>query len=348
MRCCVRKLAAALPLLFLVSCSRSTPPTTHAAAPPAPVDEQPPKREVRVTCIVQAVHSVKVTVPQIQGQYNNMTLTRLIPNGSHVQEGDLIATFDATQQVDAARDAKAKYEDLGHQVEQKVAEIRADAEKRAADERQAEADLAKAELELQKGPILSEIERLKNQASAEGARTHLASLKKSGAFHEKSEAAAVRILELQRDRQKIAMQRAEDNIQKLEIHAPLAGMVVHELTYRGGAWGHAQEGDQLYRTYPIASIFEPSEMQARCSINEPDVVALLPDSPASIYLDAYPSLAFPAHFVSVSPVASSALGTPIKNFVAIFSIDKPDPHLLPDLSAAVVLPLAGEPGKGAK
>ena len=84
-----------------------------------------------------------------------MTLTKLIPNGSKVKAGDLIAVFDSTQQIDLARDAQAKFDDLGHQVEQKRAQNRADAEKRVSDLRQAEADLAKAGIELQKGPVLS-------------------------------------------------------------------------------------------------------------------------------------------------------------------------------------------------
>ncbi|HSW49672.1 MAG TPA: hypothetical protein VLH09_05820, partial [Bryobacteraceae bacterium] len=106
------------------------------------------ERRVRATCSVQAVHSVKITVPQIQGQTSMMTLTQLIQNGTSVKAGDLIATFDATAQMDAARDAQAKFEDLGHQVEQRLAESRANREKRTADLRQAEADLAKAELDL--------------------------------------------------------------------------------------------------------------------------------------------------------------------------------------------------------
>jgi len=39
----------------------------------------------------------------------------------------------------------------------------------------------------------------------------------------------------------------------------------------------------------------------------------------------------------VSPVASSALGSPIKAFAAVFKLEKVDPHLMPDLSAAVVV-----------
>lgn len=80
------------------------------------------------------------------GQGGRTTLTRLIPNGSHVKKGDVIAQFDSTKQLDDAREAKAKYDDLGHQVEQKQAQNRADAEKRNSDLQKAEADLAKAEL----------------------------------------------------------------------------------------------------------------------------------------------------------------------------------------------------------
>jgi hypothetical protein len=56
---------------------------------------------------------------------------------------------------------------------------------------------------------------------------------------------------------------------------------------------------------------------------------------ATVHLDAYPGVALPAHFDSASPVATSNLGVPVKNFAGRFVIDAADPHLLPDLSAAV-------------
>jgi multidrug resistance efflux pump len=266
-----------------------------------------------------------------------VTLTQLVPNGSTVKEGDLIATFDPTLQMDAAREAQAKFEDLGHQVAQRIAENRANAERRTADLRQAEATLAKAELALSKGPVISQIDRQKNEARAAGARTNLASLKKSMALREKSEAAALRILELQRDRQKVAIERAQGNIKMLELRAPLSGMVAYVPTIRGNSLGHPQVGDQLRRSYPLANIFDRSEMEALCRVGEPDILALLAKGPASVYLDAYPDLALPAHYIYASPVASSGLAVPVKAFVAVFRIDKPDSHLLPDLSAAVVL-----------
>ncbi len=335
------KFAAAGVLLLLASCSRPSPPTAHAAGPgghpSAPVEPPRAKREVRVTGTIQAVHFSKVLVPAIYGQGGSLTLTRIIANGSRVKEGDPIAEFDATQQLDSARDAQGKYDDLGHQVDQKRAQNRADAEKRTSDLRQAEADLAKARIELQKGPLLSQIDGLKNEVRAEIAAKHVESLTKANAFHDKSDGAALRILELQRDRQKVALERARSNIAKLQVRAPLAGMVAHQNVSRNNSVGHPQEGDQLYRNQALVSIFDPSEMSVRCMVGEPDGAALAPGSRATVYLDAYPDLSFPAHFEFASPVASSALGSPIKTFTAVFKLDKTDPHLMPDLSAAIVV-----------
>ena len=333
-------LICAASVLLSTSCTRPAPPVTYAAdggAEPVRV-----KREIRLTGIVEAVRSSKVIVPQLVGQGGPMTLTKLIPNGVRVEKDDLLAVFDSTTQADAARAALAKFEDLSHQVDQKAAQIRADAEKRLADLKQAEGDLAKAEMDLKKGPVQSEIERLQTEVRVAKGKEQVASLKKSNALHDKADAAALRIAELQRDRQKVALERAESNMARLQLKAPIAGMVAHQTLYRNNSMGKAQEGDQLFRGQPLVSIFDPKEMLVRCAVGEPDGAALVQGARATVYLDAYPDLKLPAHFEFASPVASSALGSPIKTFGAVFKLDQSDPHLMPDLSAAVVLeaPLA--------
>src|SRR5436305_7947463 len=177
MRCAVRQLVVVVPTLLLASCSQPTTSTTQAASPTLPREPVGAKREIRLTGIIEAVHSSKILVPQIFGPGGPLTLTHLIRNGSEVKEGEVIATFDATTQIDAARDAQAKYDDFGHQVEQKRAQNRADAEKRTVDLKMAEADFAKSQLELKKGPTLAEIDRLKTESKVELALIHTESLK---------------------------------------------------------------------------------------------------------------------------------------------------------------------------
>lgn len=334
------------PLISTAGCSRSIVPPTHAATVSPALSEaaQPAaRRQVRATGTIEAIHSYTVQVPQISGQGGRLTLTALAMNGAKVASGDILAEFDRTQQLDNAIQAKTKFDDLAHQVEQRLAQNKSDAEKRAADLQKAEGDQAKAELELRKGPLLGEIDRLKNEAKAQDARAHVASLKKSNTFHDQADAAALRILELQRDRQKVALERAESNAARLSIHAPIAGMVALQNVWRSGSMGHAQEGDQLWSGQPLLRIFDATEMQVRVLVGEPDGGALVPGARALVSLDAYPDLIFPARFEAASPVATAALGSPIKTFAAIFRLEKPDPHFLPDLSAAVVILPPGAP-----
>jgi HlyD family secretion protein len=295
----------------------------------------PPTHRVRATGVVRAVHSVMVQVPRIEGQGGNLTLAALIENGKVVPVGELLATFDRTGELKLLREAQAKYDDLKHQVEQKQAEHNSNAEKRASDLQSAEADLKKAEIEIRKGPILSEIEQQKNQAKLADAQAHVASLKKSNEAHDRAETAERRILELQRDRQKVAVERSQSNTEKLQVKAPIRGMVALQNVWRQNTMGHAQEGDQVWPGTPLLQLFDPTEMAVELAVGEPDGAALVPGAKAVVHLDAFPELSFTAHFDSASPAATSPLGTSLKTFAARFRLDQSDPHLLPDLSVAL-------------
>ena len=294
-----------------------------------------PSRALRLTGTVQAVRSVTVQVPSIAGQGGNLTLAKLVANGTAVHAGDLLAEFDRTDQLKLAREAQAKYGDLTHQVEQKIAEQSSNQEKRNSDLQQAEADLKKAAIEIRKGPVLSDIEQEKNTVKLEDAKQHVASLSRSNHAHELAEKAELRILELQRDRQKYVVQRQESNANRLALRAPMAGMVALQNVYRNNSMGHAQEGDQLWPGSPLLRLFDPSAMELELSVDEPDGAVLVPGATAVVHLDAYPDLKFKAHFDSASPVASASLGSPVKTFAARFVLEGSDPHLLPDLSAAI-------------
>lgn len=326
----------------LIGCGRPSSPVVQAATEPAPAETADGPRLVRATGTIQPVRFYTVQVPQITGQGGRMTLVRLATNGATVKAGEVIAEFDRTQQLDNAREAQARFDDLSHQVEQRQAQNRADAARRTAESQKAEADLAKAAIKLRKGPLLSEIERLQNEARLEAAKEHVASLRKSTKSRDVADAAALRILELQRDRQKVTLERALNNAARLEVKAPLGGMVALDSIWKGGSMGQAQEGDQLYPGQAVMRIFDPSEMEVRLAVGEPDGASLVEGAKAEVRLDAYPDLVFRAHFDSASPAAASALGSPIKTFAARFRLERTDKHLLPDLSAAVVI----EPPEG--
>lgn len=332
-------LAAGLGLLG--GCNRVPPSASvRADSPTAGLrDTSAPEQPVlRVTGTVQAVRSYSVRVPQISGQNSRLTLVRLIPNGSKVAKDDVLVEFDRTTLLDEEREAVAKLEEIGHQLEEKRAQIRNDAAKRIALLREAEADLNKAVIQLKKGPILSEIDRLKNEERAESAKARVGSLRKSDAARQLAEAASVQVLELKRQRQQVTLERIGSNLDRLVIRAPQGGMVAHENTWRSGSMGPPQEGDQMWPGQPVLRIFDPSSMVVDAAVNEPDLAALRPSVRAALYLDAYPGVEFEAELVSASPVATAGLDSPVRTFSARFRVLSADPRLLPDLSAALEIP----------
>jgi len=295
----------------------------------------PMHRMLRVTGSVEALRSLSLQTPRIGAQQaGNLTLTKLLVNGSRVRPGDVVAEFDHTTQIKAVRDAGAKYDDLSHQVDQKTAEHKSNAAKRASDFAQAQADLGKAQLEIRKGPVLSEIEHAKADEILKNAELHVASLKLSMAAHTRAEVSELLVLKLQAERQKLTLARLQGDADKLILRATIPGMIALQSIWKNNSMGHAREGDLLYPGSPIMKIFDPASMVLQLSVSETDGAILHPGAKAVVHLDAYPDLNFTAHFDSASPVAASALGSPIKAFTARFLFDQNDSHLLPDLAAA--------------
>lgn len=296
-------------------------------------------RVIRATGTTQALRALSVRVPQISGQSSRVTLVHLIPNGSKVSQGDILAEFDLTNLEDEERETVAKIEDLAHQVEERIAKVRSDAAKRLSQIEEAQAEQGRAEIQLRRGPILSEIDRLKSEDRAANAKSRLASLHKSHRFHELEEKASIRVLELKKERQQVSLERIRSNKDKLVIKAPQDGMIAIENIWRNGSQGPPQEGDQMYAGQPVLRIFDPLHMVIDAAVNEPDFSVLTTSAVAKVYLDAYPDASFLARLESASPVASAGLDSPVRVFSARFRVEQQDPRLLPDLSASLEIAL---------
>ena len=53
------------------------------------------------------------------------------------------------------------------------------------------------------------------------------------------------------------MERAQDNINVMQVKSPIAGIVAHAIQFRNGSITHWQEGDQMYRGNALVSIRIP-------------------------------------------------------------------------------------------
>jgi HlyD family secretion protein len=292
---------------------------------------------VRLKGMTSAVAARSIMAPLIAGQQvGTLTITKLVPSGTRVKNGDLLVEFDRQAQLRDFIDKQAQADDLNQQVVEGQAKEDAARAKDETEIKQAEDSLAKAKLEMEKVELLSRIDAEKAQEDLDEAQATLAQLKETFDLKRKAAQASIHILEIQRDRTHETMQHAQANFSLMEIHAPIDGIVVFNTIWKQGNMGEVQEGDQVRPGVPFMQVVDPAIMEVRVPVNQEDLLGLKIGEKALVHLDAYSDLVFSGELESIDPMGTPGSFSPkLRNFSATFSINGHDPRLMPDLSAAV-------------
>lgn len=327
--------AAALVLaasLFLVT--RGHAPATHQLAISASNNSGP---VLRLKGTTEAVQSRAILAPVLEGQQvNTLTIVRLIPAGTRVKQGDLLAEFDRQAQMRDFFDKQAEYQKLVDQVVQEQAKESAARAKDETELKQAENNLQKAELEVQKSEIVSKIDAEKYQENLDEAKATYDQLRQTFDLKRKAAQAGIRILEIQRDRTQQIMLHAQSNADLMQIRAPIDGVAVLNTIWKQGTMGEVQEGDQVEPGMPFMQVVNPETMQVRVMVNQQDFRSLRIGQTAKVRLDAYPEMVFPAKVEQLAPIGENgSFSQKVRVFAVVVSISGNDPKLMPDLSAAV-------------
>lgn len=301
-------------------------------------------RVLRLKGTTEAVQSRAMLAPTLEGQQvPTLTIIRLAPAGTRVKKGDLLAEFDRQAQMRDFMDKQAEYQKLVDQVTEEQAKENAARAKDETELKQAEDSLRKAELEVQKAELVSKIDAEKNQESLEEAQATFDQLRETFDLKRKAAQAGIRILEIQRDRTQQTMMHAQGNAELMQIHSPIAGVVVLNTIWKQGTMGEVQEGDQVEPGTPFMQVVDPAAMEVRVMANQQDFPSLRIGQTARVRLDAYPELVFPARLELLAPIGErGSFSDKVRLFSVVVSIQGNDPKLMPDLSAAVDVDLTGE------
>ena len=298
------------------------------------------KTALRLQGLIEPVRSHPVVVPRLTGGTGGgpgtLVIVHLVKPGTRVKRGDLLIEFDRQAQVKNANDRQAEYRDFVEQINKKRGEQLTSHGHGEAELKMAENAVRGAELEVQKKEVVPPITAEQNQLTLDEARAKLDQLRKTFELRRKSDAAEIRALEIQRDRAMNAWKHAETNAEKMRVLSPIDGMVVLKSTWKSGTMGEVQEGEEVRPGLSVMDVIDPSAMRVRVKINQADVASLRVGQPARITLDSFPTKTFTGRLEQMSQIgAVSTMSNRVRSFLAIFSIDGSDPHLMPDLAAAI-------------
>jgi HlyD family secretion protein len=312
-------------------------PTPAGSTPYVPVKRGAMTRTIRVGGTLAAVHFGGISAPALRGARFQLTLVRIADAGKLVKAGDVVAEFDRQQQRINYEDHEAQYNSLSDSILKRVAELKIEREKQLSDLQKAKADVDSARLENRRNEVVSKIDAEKNQQALAEAEATLKMQQETLDLKKASADAEIRLLEIGRDREKLAMEQARINYDRMVVKAPVDGMVAYQSFWKnnGNKMGTPQEGDTVWPGLVFMQIVDTTQMAMRARVNQLDAKYVRVGGPAIIHLDAYPGMSMPARVESLSPLGQNgAFGDKTRLFGIELSIQGTDPRLIPDISAS--------------
>jgi HlyD family secretion protein len=306
---------------------------------------------VYATGELRASHMETMTAPPIGGGV--LEITHLLHTGTPVKKGDLVMEFDPTEQRYKLEQNRSEL----LQAEQEIAKAKADAAVTAAQDKvsllKARFDVRRAELDVQKNELVSSIDARKNDLVLEGANRVLAELEQDVKSRRASGQATIALAEEKRNKAKLAMDQAQQNIAKMHVTAPIDGLVALEKNERaagGMFWGgmtlpEFRQGDQVDAGATVGHVIDPKEMELAAKVGELDRNNLKEGQPVEIRLDALPGTVLHGTVKSLGGSNNRRFweaDTSAKFDITIALAEK-DPRLRPGLTAQVLI--HGDPRK---
>ena len=327
-----------------IACRQATALAGEMDIPTATVKEADLQLKVLTTGALRTKESRVIAAPAIGG--GTLQIIELARFGAQIHKGDVVLEFDPSEQEYNLAQNRSDFQ----QAEQEIVKAKADAAVQTAEDQtallKAKYAVRRAELEVSKNELLSKIDAQKNVLALDEAKRALAQLEQDVHTHGASNKAALEISEEKRNKARIAMNQAEDNIKKMTVTTPIDGMVVvHPNVDSTGGFFFGQAlpdyhvGDQVNPGSSIAEVIDISHLEVTAQVGETDHSNLKPGQPVDIEVYALPNDEFTGKVETVGGATSHEFWSDNSQhkFDVTILLDKPDPRLRPGFAARLVI-----------
>jgi HlyD family secretion protein len=273
-----------------------------------------------------------------------LVLLQLAKPGTRVKQGDVVAQFDPQNQMQRYDDYKDSVVQLENTIKKSMANLAATKEAHDQQVRTAKAEWDRALLDLKTEKVRSAIDAEKFKLTVEEAELKYKQLLSEAILVDESQRASIRASELNRDQSKIELQRAENNVQRMTIKAPMDGIVVMGNVVLNGELRQIREGDQVAAGQPFVTIVDPSSMVLNALVNQVDAERLRLGMKATIRLDAYPDVQLPGTLTGIGAMSKTSTfrASYVGEIPVRLKIEKSDARVIPDLTGSAEIVMNAE------
>jgi HlyD family secretion protein len=274
----------------------------------------------------------------------SLVLMKLAKPGVHVKAGEVVAEFDPQNQLQRLDDYKDSAVQQENMVKKMLANLAAVKEAHDQSVRAAKANWEKAVLDLKTADVRSAIDAEKFKLTVEENDATYKQLLAEADLVDASQIAQIRVSQLNRDQSKIEVARADANVKKMTVKAPMDGIVVMQSIVRNGEFGQIREGDQVAAGQPFVQIVDPTSMVLNATVNQVDAEKLRLGMKSVIHLDAYPDIELPGTLVGIGAMAKASTfrARYVGEIPIRIKLEKMDSRVIPDLTGSSEIILNAE------
>ena len=300
--------------------------------------------KVYATGELRANHSMVLTAPPVGG--GALQITRLLHTGAAVKKGDIVFEFDPAEQRYNLEQSRSEL----LEAQQEIAKAQADAAVLAAQDKvallKARFDARRAELEVGKNELVSVIDAKKNDLTLEQAKHALTQLQHDIESHAASGQATIVLAKEKENKAKLAMDLAQLNIKKMQVAAPMDGLVsiqrniaAMQIGWPGMTVPDYRAGDQVQSGTAVAEVIDSSQMELTSKIGEQERSNLKVGQSAEVEFDALPGRIFPGTVKAVGGMSTKQFweANTQGKFDLTFQLSTPDPQLRPGVTAEIAV-----------
>jgi hypothetical protein len=274
---------------------------------------------------LRAVRSTTLTAPNLFG---TVQVTRMAPLGAFAREKDLVVEFDDSEVNSRIEEKELEIEQVDEQIKKNTADLEIRSNQDQVELLSARYSVRRAELEVKRNELLSQIDAKKNLLNLEEARRRLKQLESDIKSRQEQAQAQLAVLRENRSKAVLELQRERLRLSQVKLLAPMSGLVAvrqnrGRFMFPGMQIPDIREGDQVQPGIPVADVLDLSEMEVVAKVGELDRANLKEGQEATLALDALPEKKLHGRIKSMSGTATSDTFSfdPAKKFDVVFSVD---------------------------
>jgi HlyD family secretion protein len=286
---------------------------------------------------VRPVRSVVLTAPSAG---SDLQIVDLATNGSKVAAGDVVITFDPTQQERTLETKRSELKQAESEIEKAEAEQRRRVASAQSERDEAKKALERARLEIQGNELRARIDAENFVIAVSNAEEHVRELEKKIEGERIAAQADVAIARQKRDKALYDIKETERIIGSLQVRAPIAGSISLLPNFRAGGPGRAapefRRGDRAWFGAQVAELPDLTAVQMTARVDEADRGRIQIGSGVRVRVDAVPDKELTGTLKDISVVAKPDFTTwpPVRNFDLVVALSDSDPRLRSGMSAS--------------